>query len=147
MIVSECYKYAIEMSLRKGSEFEGRKGEVVFGKKCDGDSGSYLIDRVLTSANDCDTSNKIWPCASIDNDKSGKNKLLEKSEKMRYSDKIKFFDNTKSSKIFKSSEKLRDIIINPKKTISQRISARLSKKQPSALLPTLSQDQDRKSVV
>ena len=132
------------MSMCKGSEFEGRRGEVVFGKKCEGDSGSYLIDRVLTSGDDGDISNKIWPSASIDNEKSGKNMMLEKSDKRRYSDKMKFFDHAKSSKIFKISEKsskVRDDINNPKKTISQRISARLSKKQSPTQSPTLSQEQ------
>lgn len=44
----DCYKYAIGMSLSKGSEFEGMKGEVVFARRCK-DSTSYIIDYVMPS--------------------------------------------------------------------------------------------------
>ena len=39
------------MSLGKGAEFEELKGEVVFARRCKGDSGSYLIDYVVSSEN------------------------------------------------------------------------------------------------
>ena len=105
------------------------KQEIVIGRKCEGDSGSYLIDHIttLSDKNQIENQNQklkielnkiITPVSLFNIKKTDKTKSCQKTE------------NSKNLTSLENSEKLTNFINVPKKTLSQRISARLAKRHP-----------------